>query len=93
MEIVEDDHACVVRSRYDGGTRLKYYDVTMFTLEADDWRRGDLTLVQRYYSPDEIVVALNETGFERIKVHDATHDFDCSISDGRAFFVAHRPDG
>jgi SAM-dependent methyltransferase len=91
FDLVEDDHACVVRSRYDLKTRMKYYEVTMFTLEADDWKRGDLTLVQRYYDAEEIVNLLNETGFERIVVHDAKDKFDFSISDGRAFFVACRP--
>lgn len=91
FDIVEDDHACVVRSRYDLTTRMKYYEVTMFTLEADDWRRGDLTLVQRYYHAQEIVSLLEDVGFEGIAVHDAKDEFDLSISDGRAFFVASRP--
>jgi SAM-dependent methyltransferase len=91
FDIVEDDHACVVRSRYDVSTRLKYYDVTMFTLEADDWRRGDLTLVQRYYHAEEIVNLLRDEGFESIVVHDAKDEFDFSISEGRAFFVSSRP--
>jgi hypothetical protein len=91
FDIVEDDHACVVRSRYDVSTRMKYYDVTMFTLELDDWRRGDLTLVQRYYDAVEIARTLREAGFDRVSVYDAEKEFDLSISAGRAFFVARRP--
>lgn len=91
FDIVEDDHACVVRSRYDVKGRMKYYEVTMFTLEADEWRRSDLTLVQRYYHPQEIVALLKRLGFERIAVHDAKDEFDFSISEGRAFFVGCRP--
>ncbi|MEP7270155.1 MAG: class I SAM-dependent methyltransferase [Acidobacteriota bacterium] len=89
FDIVEDDHACVVRSRYDTSTRMKYYDVTMFTLEGEKWRRGDLTLRQRYYSAKEIVDCLTEAGFDRISVHDANQEFKLSLSEGRAFFVAH----
>ncbi len=90
FDIVEDDHACVVRSRYDPATRMKYYDVTMFALEGDDWRRGDLTLVQRYYSASDVVAGLGSAGFERISAHDAQREFGLSISEGRAFFVAYR---
>ncbi len=91
FDIVEDDHACVVRSRYDASTRMKYYDVTMFTLEGEDWRRGDLTLRQRYYSATEVVACLSAAGFDRIAVHDSKQEFNLSLSDGRAFFVSRKP--
>ncbi len=91
FEIIEDDHACSVRSEYDSKTRLKSYEVTMLALEGDEWQRGDLTLLQRYYTAQEIVHCLEECGFDRISIHDAEVEFDISVSEGRVFFVAHKP--
>lgn len=90
FDIVEEDHACIVRSSYDAAERLKQYEVTMFTRDGDDWQRGDLTLRQRYYPSSEVVAALEEAGFDRISIHDAHRAFGLSLSDGRAFFVARK---
>src|SRR5215813_11579797 len=71
LDMVEDDHVCVVRASYKPEEKLKRYDVTMFTLEDAAWLRSDLTLFQRYYDADEVIAALSESGFSRVKAYDA----------------------
>jgi len=60
----------------------------MFTLEDAAWRRSDLTLLQRYYNPDDVIAALAECGFSRVKAYDARREFGFTLSDGRMFYFA-----
>src|SRR5262245_13985976 len=90
LDMVEDDHVCVVRASYKPAEQLKRYDVTMFRLEDASWRRSDLTLFQRYYAPDVVVAALIECGFSRVKTYDARREFGFAISDGRMFYLARK---
>ncbi|HZF41387.1 MAG TPA: class I SAM-dependent methyltransferase, partial [Blastocatellia bacterium] len=90
LEMVEDDHVCLVRASYKSEEKLKRYDVTMFILEDASWRRSDLTLFQRYYAPDDVTAALAECGFSRIKTYDARREFGFTISDGRMFYLARK---
>lgn len=90
LDMVEDDHACVVRASYKPEEKLKRYDVTMFTPEGSAWRRSDLTLFQRYYDPDEVIAALAECGFSRVRSYDARREFGFTLSDGRMFYLARK---
>jgi SAM-dependent methyltransferase len=90
LEMVEDDHVCLVRASYNPEEKLKRYDVTMFRLEDATWRRSDLTLFQRYYAPYDVTAALAECGFSRIKTYDARREFGFTISDGRMFYLARK---
>jgi SAM-dependent methyltransferase len=90
LEMVEEDHVCVVRASYDPKEKLKRYDATMFTLENAAWRRSDLTLFQRYYDNEEILAALAECGFSRVKAYDARREFGFTLSDGRMFYFARK---
>ncbi len=90
LEMVEEDHVCVVRSSYEPKEKLKRYDVTMFEPERDLWRRSDLTLFQRYYDSDEVIAALAECGFSRIRAYDARREFGFTLSDGRMFYLARK---
>jgi len=90
LEMVEDDHVCVVRASYKPEEKLKRYDVTMFTLEDAAWRRSDLTLFQRYYDPDDVIAALAECGFSRVRAYDARREFGFTLSDGRMFYFARK---
>jgi SAM-dependent methyltransferase len=90
LDMVEEDHVCVVRASYKPEEKLKRYDVTMFTLEDDAWQRSDLTLFQRYYDPDEVIAALAESGFSRVKAYDARREFGFTLSDGRMFYLARK---
>jgi SAM-dependent methyltransferase len=90
VEIVEADHVCLVRSSYDRGEKLKRYDVTMFELETELWRRSDMTLYQRYYGNDDVLAALADCGFSRVSVFDARREFGMTLSDGRMFYLARK---
>jgi SAM-dependent methyltransferase len=90
LDMVEDDHVCVVRASYKPEEKLKRYDVTMFTLEDAAWTRSDLTLFQRYYDPDDVIAALAECGFSRVKAYDARREFGFTLSDGRMFYLARK---
>jgi SAM-dependent methyltransferase len=90
LDMVEDDNVCVVRASYKPEEKLKRYDVTMFRLEDASWRRSDLTLFQRYYAPDDVIAALADCGFSRVKTYDARREFGFTISDGRMFYLARK---
>lgn len=90
LDIIEDDHVCIVRSSYNQIQRLKRYDVTMFQLEQEHWQRTDLTLFQRYHTVNEVLGALADAGFFRVKTYDARREFGFTISDGRMFYLARK---
>jgi SAM-dependent methyltransferase len=90
LEMVEDDHVCVVRASYKPEEKLKRYDATMFTLEDAAWRRSDLTLFQRYYENEDVLAALAECGFSRVRAYDARREFGFTLSDGRMFYLARK---
>ena len=88
LDLVGEDHACIVRSSYDAGEKLKRYDVTMFRAENEGYERSDLTLIQRYYESAEVISALADAGFSRVKTYDARREFGFTLSDGRMFYLA-----
>lgn len=91
FDIVEEDHACIVKSKYDPRDNLKRYDVAMFRLTDDDaWTRSDVTLLQRYYSLDDIRAALTLASFSDIQIYDGSVDLGHEVRDGRAFVRAIR---
>ncbi len=90
VEMVEDDHVCVVRASYDPKEKLKRYDATMFFLDDGRWTRSDLTLYQRYYDHLVVLAALAECGFTRVKAYDARREFGFTLSDGRMFYFARK---
>jgi len=88
LDLVGEDHACIVRSSYDAEKKLKRYDVTMFRAENEGYERSDLTLIQRYYESAEVISALSDAGFSRVKTYDARREFGFTLSDGRMFYLA-----
>ncbi len=90
LDLVGDDHACIVRASYDMHEKLKRYDVTMFRKESESWQRSDMTLFQRYYESEEVLSALSAAGFRRVKTYDARREFGFNLSDGRMFYIARK---
>lgn len=88
--IVEDDHACIVRSSYSKEEKVGRFDATMFRLE-EEWRRSDVTLLQRCYSEDEVKSALAEAGFAEIGSYDMHGEPDESGEAGSMYFVGRKP--
>jgi SAM-dependent methyltransferase len=88
--LVREDHVLTITgSGYDFRSRLARCTITMFRLIEDAWRRSDVTIEERCYTPEEIGGALAKAGFEQVCCYDAG---DLGMADdlgkGRAFFVA-----
>lgn len=90
LDMIEDDHVCIVRGSYNQLKKLKRYEVTMFQLEQSGWQRADLSLYQRYYDTEDVLGALADAGFVRVKTYDARREFGFSLSDGRMFYLARK---
>lgn len=88
--IVEDDHACIVRSSYSEEERVGRFDATTFRFE-EEWRRSDVTLLQRCYSEREVRAGLETAGFADIRTYDLHGDVDESGTAGRLYFVGRKP--
>lgn len=88
--IVEEEHVCIVRARYDPEQKIGQNEITMFRLEGGVWQRSDLTLSQRCYSENEIRAALSEAGFQEIVTYDAEKDLGMRGNVGRTFFLARK---
>ena len=84
--IVEDDHVCVMRSRFLQAEGVGEYLVTVFRRQPE-WVRADITFRQRCYAPDEITRALAAEGFSGIRVLDAVADLGLAGHVGRSVFV------
>jgi len=90
INMVGEDHACIVNAVYDPVEKLKRYDITMFRLETDGWRRSDVTLFQRYHETRDVLRALSSAGFHRVRTYDARKEFGFTLSDGRMFYLARK---
>ena len=90
LDMISDDHVCVVRASYDVESKLKRYQVTMFRLLNGLWQRHDVDLWQRYYDEEDVLEALAKAGFKRIRTYDARREFGMTLSDGRTFYLARK---
>jgi SAM-dependent methyltransferase len=90
--LVRDDHVLtIVGPGYDFRTHLARCTVTMFRLISGEWKRSDVTIVERFHKPAEINRALARAGFGEVCCYDAG-DLGMSgqLGEGRTFFVAVR---
>ena len=88
--IVEDDHALVVRSKYDAKQRIGGMDITMFFKKRPDWTRSDVQLKEKSYFKTEISSALKKVGFTKTREYDSRKALGLQEV-GRCFFVAEKP--
>lgn len=91
LEVVGEDHACIVRTSYRVLSKLKRYDLTLFRREGSHYERTDLTLYQQYHETETVLALLAAVGFDQIQIFDARTDFGPEASDSRVFFLARRP--
>ena len=70
-------------------------EITMFFRKGDRWDRSDVTLLQRCYSEEEVLTALQSVGFVGGRAYDGARDLGEELSrfPGRSFFVCHKPGG
>jgi SAM-dependent methyltransferase len=64
--IIKDDNVCIVRGGYDPDGKIGTTNILMFSKD-ESWKRSDITLYQRCYSPGDVISALKETGFTEVK--------------------------
>lgn len=86
--IVESDRVCVLRSHYDGESRLAQCRITLFE-QHSQWERRDFTLQQTCHRADDVCTALESAGFTDITLYDGE---DAGMSErtgfNRTFFLA-----
>ena len=92
--IVEEDHVCVVRASYCPEEKKAKFEATVFRLLEGEWKRSDITLLQRCYSEAEVRSALRTVGFIDIEAY--AYGDQCSLTHltpetERAFFVCRKP--
>jgi SAM-dependent methyltransferase len=87
--LVENDHLIAVRPSYDPDTKIGKFEATMFTLENMMWTRKDVCLQQKCYSREEIMSALEISGFKDISVYSGETDFGWK-AEGRDFFLGRK---
>ncbi len=91
--LVRGDHVLTITaSGYDFRSRLGRCTITMFRLVEDAWRRADVTIQERCYTPAEIDRALDQAGFGEVCCYDAGDlGMAGDLGEGRTFFVAVKP--
>jgi SAM-dependent methyltransferase len=90
--LVREDHVLTITgSAFDFRSRMARCTVTMFRLLDGSWRRSDVVVCERCYSPNEIERALREAGFDEIACYDAGDmGMEGEQGEGRTFFLATR---
>lgn len=91
--IVEDDHLCIVRTSYDPDEQVARFDTTIMLLE-NDWRRTDITLLQKCYPASAVLAALAAVGMTAVESY-ALDELQglagLTESAERAFFLCRKP--
>lgn len=91
--MVEDDLVCVARSSMDEKERTGRMDLTVLELLGEDWKRTDVSLLQRWYPERAIREGLRNAGFEGIRTFDCENPLlEGAQEPGRMFFVARKAD-
>ncbi len=90
--LVRDDHLLTITGAgYDFRTRKARCLITMFRQLQGVWRRSDVEIEERCFTPREIEAALTEAGFESIVCCDARAlGMAGEMGKGRTFYVATR---
>ena len=90
--LVRDDHVLTITGAgYHFRTHMACCTITMFRLVDGAWRRSDVAIQERCYTPDEIEGALTRAGFGELSCYDAGDlGMGGQLGEGRAFFVATR---
>jgi SAM-dependent methyltransferase len=88
--LVRDDHVLTISDAgYHFRSRMARCTITMFRLLDGVWRRCDVRIEERCYTPDEIEKALVRAGFGELLCYDAGDlGMGGQLGLGRTFFVA-----
>lgn len=88
--LVRDDHVLTITGAgYHFRSRTARCTITMFRLLEGEWRRSDVKIEERCYTPGEIEKALALAGFGELLCYDAGDlGMGGQLGHGRTFFVA-----
>ena len=83
---------CVARSSKDEEERIGRMDLTVFESEGTEWKRKDVSLLQRWYRESDITERLQRAGFAKTRTFASKDGVLESAPDttGRMFFVARK---
>ena len=87
---IEDDNVIIIRLQFDNIMQQSSFDVTTFREINGCWERSDAFLIQQYYAPEAVKLALDEIGFINIEYYDVEKDLKVDGT-GRMMFVAQKP--
>jgi SAM-dependent methyltransferase len=89
---IEDEAVGITGGSYDPEGKIGSAQVTLFRrAEGGLWRRSDVTVQEKCYTPEEIEAALERAGFEAVEAREAWElGMRGDIALGRTFFFAVR---
>ena len=90
FNIVQDDNVCAIRASYDPEKKIGISDITIFRFR-DQWKRTDVSLLQKCYSENDIISTMRQVGFENVQALDHRKDLG-SKEIGRTFFIGNKYD-
>jgi SAM-dependent methyltransferase len=90
--LVRDDHVLTITGAgFDFRSRTARCTITMFHLVDAIWRRSDVVIQERCYTPAQIESALRRAGFGEIACYDAGDlGMAGQLGEGRTFYVVSR---
>jgi len=83
--IIEDDHVCAIRNRYDMDKKCATFNATIFRKNGT-WERSDVAVNQTCYSVEDIKESLIHVGFQNIMTRDLDMNLTQSSDVTRIFF-------
>jgi SAM-dependent methyltransferase len=91
FSMIEPDAAWIFCPSYDSSQRIATNHITLFEPSNSSlWTRKDFDIHQYCHSEQEIIAALQYSGFGAVQVFDAERDLDMANETGRSFFRAVR---
>ena len=89
--VVDKTAVAVARGSYDTIRKIAVCNMTVLRLVDNEWRRSDFRLTQRLHMRDDVLRAVEETGFSAT-VLDAAKDLGMSgeVGAGRDFYLARK---
>jgi SAM-dependent methyltransferase len=88
---VKEDYAWATRNSYNSEAKVASINLTIFSLIEQTWQRFDSTILEKCYSKEEVVSALETARFGNISIYDAHGDLKISQMPGSTYFVCYKP--
>ncbi|QSJ14561.1 class I SAM-dependent methyltransferase [Nostoc sp. UHCC 0702] len=87
---VKEDYAWAARNSYDSENKIATINLTIFSLIEKTWQRLDSTILEKCYTKEEIISALEKASFSDINSYDSHHDLKISQMPGSTYFVCYK---